>query len=468
MEGTGLKKKDLKRFREILLAKKKEILRNAQRTLNEDMTLDADDLPDEMDLASSEYLHSFTFRLRGREKVFLQKIDHALEKIRRGDVRGVRAVRRADLDQAARGAPGNDPVHPLQGRPGTDRKGVRLSVRAAARLAAGFVWVGLAGCAGPLAFEQGSASLGTHADGTLRHPAMLPVEGDGYSVPRRGACAAPTTRPRSSWARSCARRAPWSATLREARRQSAISRAGAGRVGRAPVAPERARRGRLLLRRRSRRGVPCGPGTRCCTSPPTAAPCGGPRPRACGRRRPRCRRRASMRGATGRSSARCSAIRRSRCSRSSFSGRWRRRCCARRRWRATTRRWWRARRSSCASRATRTSRRPHARPAVLRAERSVARLRRQGAGALVEEDVEVHGRAVRASARSTCWARTGWRSSGGCSAASCRRASRGSVDRDAAEPRRQRPPSGLLSGRTGVSSARWPSTHSYGPVAPAS
>src|SRR5262245_29741224 len=84
MEGTGLKKKDLKRFREILLAKKKEILRNAQRTLNEDMTLDADDLPDEMDLASSEYLHSFTFRLRGREKVFLQKIDHALEKIKEG------------------------------------------------------------------------------------------------------------------------------------------------------------------------------------------------------------------------------------------------------------------------------------------------------------------------------------------------------------------------------------------------
>ena len=34
-----------------------------------------------MDLASSEYLHSFTFRLRGREKVFLEKIDRALEKI---------------------------------------------------------------------------------------------------------------------------------------------------------------------------------------------------------------------------------------------------------------------------------------------------------------------------------------------------------------------------------------------------
>ena len=84
MEEPGLKRKDLKRFRDVLLAKKKEILRNAQRTLNENMTLDADDLPDEMDLASSEYLQSFTFRLRGREKVFLEKIDHALEKIRNG------------------------------------------------------------------------------------------------------------------------------------------------------------------------------------------------------------------------------------------------------------------------------------------------------------------------------------------------------------------------------------------------
>ncbi len=80
----GLKKKDLKRFREILHEKKDEILKNAKRTLNEDMTLDADDMPDEMDLASSEYLQSFTFRLRGREKTFLKKIDHALAKIDEG------------------------------------------------------------------------------------------------------------------------------------------------------------------------------------------------------------------------------------------------------------------------------------------------------------------------------------------------------------------------------------------------
>src|SRR5215469_18878049 len=84
MDSTGLKKKDLKRFREILLEKKAEILKNAKRTLSEDMTLDSDDLPDEMDLASSEYLQSFTFRLRGREKSFLDKIERALKKIEEG------------------------------------------------------------------------------------------------------------------------------------------------------------------------------------------------------------------------------------------------------------------------------------------------------------------------------------------------------------------------------------------------
>src|SRR6185312_5063320 len=39
------------------------------------------------------------------------------------------------------------------------------------------------GCAGPLAMNFSSASLGTSGDGTLRHPALLPFEGDGYAVP---------------------------------------------------------------------------------------------------------------------------------------------------------------------------------------------------------------------------------------------------------------------------------------------
>ena len=78
-------KTELQRFKALLVEKRAQILQNAQSTLTEDMALDTNDLPDEMDLASSEYLQSFTFRLRGREKVFLEKIDRALVKIEGGD-----------------------------------------------------------------------------------------------------------------------------------------------------------------------------------------------------------------------------------------------------------------------------------------------------------------------------------------------------------------------------------------------
>lgn len=81
----SLSKSDLDRFREILLEKRTQLVANAQSTLHEEMALDANDLPDEMDLAASEYLQSFTFRLRGREKHFLDKIDRALAKIDSGE-----------------------------------------------------------------------------------------------------------------------------------------------------------------------------------------------------------------------------------------------------------------------------------------------------------------------------------------------------------------------------------------------
>ncbi len=78
---TRMNKTQLKKFKSLLLEKRDEIVKKAKQTLEEDMTLDANDLPDEMDLASSEYLQSFTFRLRGREKSFLDKINKALAKI---------------------------------------------------------------------------------------------------------------------------------------------------------------------------------------------------------------------------------------------------------------------------------------------------------------------------------------------------------------------------------------------------
>ncbi|MCA9642273.1 MAG: TraR/DksA C4-type zinc finger protein [Polyangiaceae bacterium] len=76
-----MNKAKLKKFQQLLEDKRNEIVQRARQTLDQDMTLDADDLPDEMDLASSEYLQSFTFRLRGREKTFLEKIQKALERI---------------------------------------------------------------------------------------------------------------------------------------------------------------------------------------------------------------------------------------------------------------------------------------------------------------------------------------------------------------------------------------------------
>ena len=76
-----MNKVQLKKFKTLLTEKRDEIVKKAKQTLEEDMTLDANDLPDEMDLASSEYLQSFTFRLRGREKVFLDKIAKAIAKI---------------------------------------------------------------------------------------------------------------------------------------------------------------------------------------------------------------------------------------------------------------------------------------------------------------------------------------------------------------------------------------------------
>ena len=79
-----MNKATLKKFKTLLTDKRDEILKKAKQTLEQNMALDTDDLPDEMDLASSEYLQSFTFRLRGREKAFLEKIQKALAKIDEG------------------------------------------------------------------------------------------------------------------------------------------------------------------------------------------------------------------------------------------------------------------------------------------------------------------------------------------------------------------------------------------------
>lgn len=75
----------LEAFRQLLLEKRESVVKRARETIEKDMQLDVADLPDEMDLASSEYMQAFTFRLRGRERAFLQKIEKALQKIETGE-----------------------------------------------------------------------------------------------------------------------------------------------------------------------------------------------------------------------------------------------------------------------------------------------------------------------------------------------------------------------------------------------
>jgi DnaK suppressor protein len=76
--------KDAKRFKKMLEESKRALLVNARRTLMEESNFDTDDLPDEIDLASSEYTQSMIFRLRDREKFLLKKIDRALQRIENG------------------------------------------------------------------------------------------------------------------------------------------------------------------------------------------------------------------------------------------------------------------------------------------------------------------------------------------------------------------------------------------------
>jgi DnaK suppressor protein len=80
-----MNKKELKRFKEILLQRKNELLRTAETTRERGMVLDTDDLADEVDLASSEADQSMNLLLRDRERVLVKKIDKALAKIENGE-----------------------------------------------------------------------------------------------------------------------------------------------------------------------------------------------------------------------------------------------------------------------------------------------------------------------------------------------------------------------------------------------
>jgi DnaK suppressor protein len=74
----------IKLFREILFEERAKIFQNAQRTLTEDMTIDANDLSDEVDRTAFEQNQALAFRLRGRERQLLNKIEDSLKRIETG------------------------------------------------------------------------------------------------------------------------------------------------------------------------------------------------------------------------------------------------------------------------------------------------------------------------------------------------------------------------------------------------
>ena len=78
-------KKQLEELRAQLERQKGLILENARKTLKGEIELAEEDLPDEMDLASSVYEQNLSLRLRGRERGLLEKVKAALQRIVDGE-----------------------------------------------------------------------------------------------------------------------------------------------------------------------------------------------------------------------------------------------------------------------------------------------------------------------------------------------------------------------------------------------
>ena len=80
-----MKKKEVDRFKQLLLERKQSIIDATDQARDTAMAVEQADLPDEVDLASSETGQTLSMRLRDRELVLLRKIDKTLKKIDDGE-----------------------------------------------------------------------------------------------------------------------------------------------------------------------------------------------------------------------------------------------------------------------------------------------------------------------------------------------------------------------------------------------
>lgn len=76
--------KKIAKFKKLLLEEKQRLMTQSREQLRAELSLSADDLPDETDLAASEVNQHVLFRLRDRERQLLVKINQALGKIEQG------------------------------------------------------------------------------------------------------------------------------------------------------------------------------------------------------------------------------------------------------------------------------------------------------------------------------------------------------------------------------------------------
>lgn len=80
-----MNKTEMKKFKKILESRKQEIMDQSASVAEPVYEFKAEDLLDEVDLASTESDQNMNIRLRDRERILLRKIDKALAKIEAGD-----------------------------------------------------------------------------------------------------------------------------------------------------------------------------------------------------------------------------------------------------------------------------------------------------------------------------------------------------------------------------------------------
>lgn len=80
-----MNKRDRERFKKLLTERREQIQRTMASSREAGLGIESDDLPDEVDQASTETGQTMQLRLRDRENYLLKKIAVALEKIESGE-----------------------------------------------------------------------------------------------------------------------------------------------------------------------------------------------------------------------------------------------------------------------------------------------------------------------------------------------------------------------------------------------